>query len=660
MASKTFILPFPSTAMHIGRSGLHSVIITTTDGLKPTSSAQTSTVAYFDRYYGGSVTNNIDWANSYIKVYDAAIYDDQKYKQEHLRTFPLRYIQFDPRYLTQDADGESWTITNQLDLTLYVGGSTSNSSFQLQASGNLRYNKPQNEGWLDWGGNGSGSAVDLSEWNTFKFRTQSNLDASLVASGDARTISLYANTIAANIGTTVTNQLMYAGPGSNYTLSAGSSWYSKWVTDVTISNKTFDKFGLFLQTNSPSQTGTVIVEFHSVTADVIRSDPNRTPELSMSLSLGSEKFIGKRQSYVAHASFFELQSPVTLNGNYAMVVRSTGMSPDQMSIATSPTSGSTLWTWNGSSYSQSFSNLAFPFVLASGVASNTAPTDIILSNSTIAENSAGLSVVGSLSVTDAESSPQVYSLVAGAGDTHNSLFEISGSSLRIKSDTVLNFETQSSYSVRVKATDTTDSAFTFEKSFTISVTNVNEDPTSISLSASSIQENNAINALIGLLSAVDPENQPMTFSIQTGFDKFNISGSQLRASVTFDYEVAVSHSITVRATDSSGGYIEQMFVISVLNQASDDPVTIQSPVVLGGKAVAAVSVDPRTTPVRVTISGVEQALPTGSVVKLSSTGQKFLKVSGDELAFTAISVTPDAEWSWTADGMEAWAILQSL
>lgn len=87
---------------------------------------------------------------------------------------------------------------------------------------------------------------------------------------------------------------------------------------------------------------------------------------------------------------------------------------------------------------------------------------------------------------------------------------------------------------------------------------------------------------------------------------------------------------------------------------------VSGAVVVGGKAVGTVSVDPRTTPVRVTISGVEQALPTGSVVRLSSTGQKFLKVSGGELAFTAISVTPPAEWSWSAGGSEAWSVLQSF
>lgn len=196
---------------------------------------------------------------------------------------------------------------------------------------------------------------------------------------------------------------------------------------------------------------------------------------------------------------------------------------------------------------------------------------------------------------------------------------------------------------------------------------VNLAPTDISLSATSIQENNSINAEIATITGTDPNaGDALSFSIPSGLgdDKFNVSqvsgAWKLRASVAFDYETATSHTVTIRTTDAGGLTYDKQFTITVLNSTSDDPPVIQNTVILGGKAVAAVSVDPRTTSVRVTISGVEQALPTGSVVKLSSTGQKFLKVSGNEFAFTAISVTPEAEWSWSAGTVDAWAILQSL
>ena len=55
-----------------------------------------------------------------------------------------------------------------------------------------------------------------------------------------------------------------------------------------------------------------------------------------------------------------------------------------------------------------------------------------------------------------------------------------GTSLR--TNAVFDFEAKSSYSIRVRATDT--GALTFEEVFTITVTNVNEAPTDIALTSS--------------------------------------------------------------------------------------------------------------------------------------------------------------------------------
>ena len=66
-----------------------------------------------------------------------------------------------------------------------------------------------------------------------------------------------------------------------------------------------------------------------------------------------------------------------------------------------------------------------------------------------------------------------YTLVAGTGDTDNASFTISGATL--KSNAVFDFETKSSYSVRVRVTDA--GGLSFEKAFTITVTDVNEVPT---------------------------------------------------------------------------------------------------------------------------------------------------------------------------------------
>ena len=104
------------------------------------------------------------------------------------------------------------------------------------------------------------------------------------------------------------------------------------------------------------------------------------------------------------------------------------------------------------------------------------PTDISLSASSIAENNLENAVVGSLSTIDPDSSDaHSYSLVAGAGDSDNAVFNINGNSLRANG--TLDYESKNSYSVRVRSTDLGGNKF--EKVFVVSVTDVNETPSDI-------------------------------------------------------------------------------------------------------------------------------------------------------------------------------------
>lgn len=101
------------------------------------------------------------------------------------------------------------------------------------------------------------------------------------------------------------------------------------------------------------------------------------------------------------------------------------------------------------------------------------PTDISLSASSIAENNLENAVVGSLLTIDQDSSDaHSYSLVAGVGNSDNASFNISENSLRANG--TLDYESKSSYSVRVRSTDLGGN--TFEKVFEVSVTDVNETP----------------------------------------------------------------------------------------------------------------------------------------------------------------------------------------
>ena len=94
------------------------------------------------------------------------------------------------------------------------------------------------------------------------------------------------------------------------------------------------------------------------------------------------------------------------------------------------------------------------------------PTDILLSNATIIENIRG-SIIGDLSAVDVDTNNVfTYELVSGTGDTGNSNFKIVNGN-QLQNVEPFDFETQSSYSIRIKVN--VGGGNSFEKIFAISV-----------------------------------------------------------------------------------------------------------------------------------------------------------------------------------------------
>jgi gliding motility-associated-like protein len=209
---------------------------------------------------------------------------------------------------------------------------------------------------------------------------------------------------------------------------------------------------------------------------------------------------------------------------------------------------------------------------------NTAPTDVALSSTSVAENAASGTTVGTLSATDSDAGDTfTYTLVSGTGSTDNASFTIAGSTLRTAA--VFDFETKSSYSVRVRVTDA--GGLTFEKAFTIGVTNVNEAPTNISASASSVAENAASGTTVATLSATDIDaGDTFTYTLVSGTGdtdnaSFAITGSTLSTAAVFDFETKSSYSIRVRVTDAGGLSFEKVFTIGVTD-VNDAPTNISA------------------------------------------------------------------------------------
>ena len=152
---------------------------------------------------------------------------------------------------------------------------------------------------------------------------------------------------------------------------------------------------------------------------------------------------------------------------------------------------------------------------------NETPTDIALSSSSVAENQSSGTTVGTFSTTDPDTGNTfTYTLVSGTGDTDNASFTIESGVLKTAAS--FDYETKSSYSIRVRSTD--QGGLSTDKTFTISVTDVNESPSVTSGSTASFAENATGTVYTAI--ATDPEGTTLSYSISgTDASLFDINSS---------------------------------------------------------------------------------------------------------------------------------------
>lgn len=207
---------------------------------------------------------------------------------------------------------------------------------------------------------------------------------------------------------------------------------------------------------------------------------------------------------------------------------------------------------------------------------NDAPTGIALSTTSFNENNNIGDVLATFTSDDPDNDSgdiHTYALVSGEGDTDNANFELVGSEL--KALTSFDHEDMSTRNIRVKATDASNE--TYEQTFEIGIADLNDAPTAIELSATSINENEVSGTTIGTLSTIDPDatNDNLVFEIIEGADNFQLSGAELQSAASFDFETNVSLTVKVRASDgeeNSDSFftIEETFTISV-GDVSESP-----------------------------------------------------------------------------------------
>ena len=249
---------------------------------------------------------------------------------------------------------------------------------------------------------------------------------------------------------------------------------------------------------------------------------------------------------------------------------------------------------------------------------NDAPTEL---NATtllqISENQSIGTTIGQLTATDPDANTTLtFTLVASANDNQNFTIETNGT---LKTATVFDFESNSSYTINAKVRDQYN--LNINQTFTVQISNIIEDndgdgiedaqdpdddndgfpdsvenaygsdpldgnstanaaPTKlVSDSNLSITENNPLGSIVGTLSAYDSDsNSTLTFTLVDGngsnsnnLFSLEFNGTVKTASV-FDYESNGSNlSIRARVSDQYNESIEKAFLVTVLNDPTDDP-----------------------------------------------------------------------------------------
>jgi hypothetical protein len=208
---------------------------------------------------------------------------------------------------------------------------------------------------------------------------------------------------------------------------------------------------------------------------------------------------------------------------------------------------------------------------------NEQPTDVALSNASVAENQSSGTTVGTLSSTDPDAGNTfTYALVSGTGGTNNASFTLTGNTLSTAA--AFDYETNNSYSVRVRSTD--QSGLYMDQVLTISVTNVNESPTDMTLSSHALAENQPVGTVVGNCSTTDPDaGNTFTYSFVAGEGStdnasFTLDGAMLRTAVSFNYEAKNAYNVRLRTTDQDGFYVDKAFTINVLNLLEVTPTTV--------------------------------------------------------------------------------------
>ncbi|QSE99252.1 BspA family leucine-rich repeat surface protein [Fulvivirga lutea] len=185
--------------------------------------------------------------------------------------------------------------------------------------------------------------------------------------------------------------------------------------------------------------------------------------------------------------------------------------------------------------------------------------------------------------------------------------------------------------------------------WTVTVREENTAPSDIALDNNTIDENNDIDAVVGTFSTTDVDaSDTHTYALVAGTGdsdnaSFDLSGSDLIALESFDFETKASYSIRVQTDDGRGGTFEKEFTISIndVEDRSEQTITfepIESQFFEAGSVTLSASASSGLTVSFDIVSG--PATVSGNVVSFTDLGTVVVSASqaGDAEFLPAVSV----------------------
>jgi hypothetical protein len=206
---------------------------------------------------------------------------------------------------------------------------------------------------------------------------------------------------------------------------------------------------------------------------------------------------------------------------------------------------------------------------------NDVPHDIDLSNTKVDENSDD-TLIGCFNTVDEDATQNhTYTL----SDDGQGKFVVKGNCLFTALDAGLNYEKQTEINVTVRSTDDGSPPLFREETYLITVNDVNEQPSNITVSNLEVEENSPIGSVVGVVSVDDPDNHGPKGVWQShwctliddarGLFVVERNTSILKVAVSdLNYEMNTTLNVVIRCTDFGTPkplFRNQPFIILIRN-----------------------------------------------------------------------------------------------